>query len=536
MKFGRVRVEDAVGAMLAHATVAGTRRFRKAHRLTSEDIAHLEAEGISEVVAAILAPEDLDEDAAAARLAEAMLLNGIEAKPAATGRVNLHALHAGVFTVEKSVVDRVNSIDPAMTLATVAAFSAVERGDMVATIKIIPFAVDRNLVERAASVLTSCEVFSVHPFRPVVVGCIQTLLPRLKSSILDKTMRVMAGRLARSGSSIGAEIRVAHDAEPLSQAIASLATSHDMVVVFGASALCDFDDVIPAAIRLAGGEVLRTGMPVDPGNLLVLGRINEKPLIGAPGCARSPKENGFDWILDRLIAGIEVTNADIAGLGVGGLLMEIPTRPQPRDVAVLAVAAKVYAIVLAAGRSSRMGGPNKLMAQFSGHPLIRQTVERVLASRIAGTVVVTGHQASRIGETLLGLDAAIVQNDDFATGLSSSVKTGVAALPEDADGVLIMLGDMPAVSSVHIDRLVLAFRNAGGRSIVRATHEGKRGNPVILPRALFGKVFELEGDTGARHLVEGGIAPVVDVEIGEGASIDVDTKDALERAGGVLQD
>src|SRR5690606_4125881 len=134
------------------------------------------------------------------------------------------------------------------------------------------------------------------------------------------TMRVMAGRLARSGSSIGAEIRVAHDAEPLSQAIASLATSHDMVVVFGASALCDFDDVIPAANRPAGGEVLRTGMPVDPGNLLVLGRINEKPVIGAPGCARSPKENGFDWILDRLIAGIEVTNADIAGLGVGGLL------------------------------------------------------------------------------------------------------------------------------------------------------------------------------------------------------------------------
>ncbi len=105
-----------------------------------------------------------------------------------------------------------------------------------------------------------------------------------------------------------------------------------MVIVFGASALCDFDDVIPAAIRAAGGEVLRAGMPVDPGNLLVLGRLGETPVIGAPGCARSPKENGFDWVLDRLIAGLDVTSDDIAGMGVGGLLMEIPTRPQPREM------------------------------------------------------------------------------------------------------------------------------------------------------------------------------------------------------------
>src|SRR5690606_9598904 len=116
------------------------------------------------------------------------------------------------------------------------------------------------------------------------------------------------------GSQLSGERRTAHDAAAVEAAIRAMSPDCDMVVVFGASAMCDPDDVIPAAIRRAGGEVLRTGMPVDPGNLLVLGRLGDKPVLGAPGCARSPKENGFDWVLDRLVAGLDVTASDIAGM------------------------------------------------------------------------------------------------------------------------------------------------------------------------------------------------------------------------------
>src|SRR5690606_19261066 len=113
MKFGPVRVEDAEGAMLAHATMVGDRRFRKAHRFTAEDIVFLKSAGVSEVVAAVLSPDDLDEDAAATRITASMLFRGIEAKPAATGRVNLHASEAGVFTVDRALVDRLNAVDRA---------------------------------------------------------------------------------------------------------------------------------------------------------------------------------------------------------------------------------------------------------------------------------------------------------------------------------------------------------------------------------------------------------------------------------------
>lgn len=536
MKFGSIPVGQAEGAVLAHSTSAGDHRYRKAHVLSGEDIAILAAAGLTEIVVALLEPDDLGEDDAAAAIAAAMSHRHIETKPAATGRVNLHARDAGVFTVDAGLVDSVNAIDPSITLATLAQHATVEKDQMVATVKIIPFAVAGHLVRKVVALCVDREIFAVNPFVPKRVAIIQTVLPNIKPSVLDKTTRLTEQRLARSASKVTVEQRTAHETTEVAEAAKALAKDHDMIVIFGASALTDFDDVIPAAIRAAGGSVVRSGMPVDPGNLLVLGHIGDTAVIGAPGCARSPKENGFDWVLDRLIAGLQVTAADIGGMGVGGLLMEIPTRPQPREAVAAPPVPKIHAVLLAAGRSSRMGGPNKLMALFQGKPLVRRTAERVLASKADGMVVVTGHQAGRISEALAGLHIPVAHNADFPTGLASSLKAGVAALPADAAGALIVLGDMPEVLASDLDRLIDAFERADSRVVVRATHEGRRGNPVILPRSLFDAIAQLEGDAGARHLVEASGVDVIDVEIGMGAEVDVDTPEALEMAGGVLQD
>ncbi|HMQ57759.1 MAG TPA: NTP transferase domain-containing protein, partial [Rhizobiaceae bacterium] len=374
---------------------------------------------------------------------------------------------------------------------------------------------------------------ALHPFRPHSVHLIQTELPVVKRSVLDKTARLTQARLDASDSRIAAEDRCAHDADALAPLVAKGAQHADMTIVFGASAVVDADDVIPAAIRAAGGEIVRFGMPVDPGNLLVLGHVNGKPVIGAPGCARSPKENGFDWILNRLLAGVDVTDKDIATLGVGGLLMEIPTRPQPRET-VSRAPSRIEAIILAAGQSRRMGAGNKLLATFDGEALIRRVARIALASSASAVTVVTGNRAAEIGAALAGLDVRIVHNPDFADGMSTSLRAGLEAMPAKTDGALVMLGDMPGVTAKGLDLLVDAFREAGGSAIVRATHNGKRGNPVILPRALFPRVADLSGDVGARHLVEGGFADTVDVELGAAASVDVDTPEALAAAGGVL--
>lgn len=182
-----------------------------------------------------------------------------------------------------------------------------------------------------------------------------------------------------------------------------------------------------------------------------------------------------------------------------------------------------------------MGGPNKLMAEFDGKPLVRLIAERACASRASGVLLVTGHDAARVEATLSDLKLQPLNNPDYAIGLSSSLKVGMAALPPDATGALIVLGDMPGITTADLDRMIAAFRREHGNAIIRATHNGKRGNPVILPRALFGSVATLEGDTGARHLVEAESAAVIDIELGEGASVDVDTPEAMAKAGGVLR-
>jgi molybdenum cofactor cytidylyltransferase len=255
------------------------------------------------------------------------------------------------------------------------------------------------------------------------------------------------------------------------------------------------------------------------------------PVLGAPGCARSPVENGFDWVLMRLLAGIKVTRAELMGMGVGGLLMEIVTRPQPRAKPEIEGNREVAAIVLAAGRSTRMGGPNKLLAELDGKKLVRLATEQALASKASEVIVVTGHQAELVEQALAGLKVRFVRNADFAGGIASSVKTGIGAVPPSCDGVIVCLGDMPLIDAHLIDRMIDSFAPDRGGLIVVPVSEGRRGNPVLWSRRFFGELMTLDGDIGARHLIAKHAEVVAEVPVeGEGAFLDIDTPQALEAA------
>jgi len=248
-----------------------------------------------------------------------------------TGRSNLYAKHAGVFVVDSNAVDRLNAVDEAITAATLPAYKPVVEGEMIGTVKIIPYAVAEVALSRALAIAGRGRTLRVAPYTRRNVAAISTVLPGLKPSVIVKTLDVLQKRLDPASARVTVERRVPHETEALRCELADLVRDHvDLVIVFGASAITDRRDVIPAAIERAGGQVERFGMPVDPGNLLLVGALNGSLIIGAPGCARSPKENGFDWVLQRLLANLPVTRTDIAALGVGGLLTEIRSRPQPR--------------------------------------------------------------------------------------------------------------------------------------------------------------------------------------------------------------
>jgi molybdenum cofactor cytidylyltransferase len=540
MKFGEVPVAEAEGAILAHSLKLGTAALKKARVLSGADLDLIAAAGLSHIVVARLESGDVGEDEAAREVAAAVAGAGVEAAAPFTGRANLFAQARGLLVFDRERLDRLNLVDEAITLGTLPPFAVVEPRMMVATVKIIPFAAPAEAVEHCGRLAREQgPLLRVAPFVPRSVGLIQTRLPGLKESILDKTREVTEGRLKALGCRLVVEERCGHATAELAPLIRD-AIGHgvEIVLIHGASAILDRRDVIPAAIVAAGGRIDHFGMPVDPGNLLLLGHVGERTILGLPGCARSPKVNGFDWVLERLVAGLPIGPGEIMRMGSGGLLAEIPSRPLPRaqatpvpepKVKIKAEGPRIGALLLAAGQSRRMGGPNKMLAEIDGIPMVARVAQRLLASRARPIVAVLGNQAEVVDAALGKLPVERVRNPDFAVGLSTSLKRGIAALPDDLEGVIVCLGDMPLISGRHLERLIAAFNPLEGRAIIVPLRHGKRGNPVLWSKRFFAEMTGLAGDVGAKHLIGEHAELVAEVEMDDDAVlIDIDTQEALE--------
>ncbi len=535
MKFGSVPVDRAAGSVLAHTLrVPGGRVLKKGRVLSGADAAALAAAGLREVTVATLEPDDVAEDAAAAAVAAVAAGAGVRADAASTGRCNLRATQRGLLRIDRARIDRLNLVDESMTLACLEPHALVEAGTMVATVKVIPFSVPSAVLERCLAICREePALLRVAALRPRRAGLILTELPGTRGAVLDRAAASQRTRLAALDSTIAREIRCAHEPGRVAAAIRELADEgHDPILLLGASAMVDRGDVIPAALEAAGGRILHMGMPVDPGNLLLLGELGDTPVVGIPGCARSLRPSGFDWVLERLVAGVPVSREDVTAMGVGGLLQEAPGRPQPREgerPGSAPAGPQVGAIVLAAGQSRRMGARNKLCAEVEGKPMVAWVVDHVAAAGVGPVVVVTGHEAHAVREALAGRDVVFAHNPDFASGMSTSLRSGLEALEGPVDAALVCLGDMPWVLPEHIAAVLAAFDPRGERPICAPVHERKRGNPVLWPARYFPELLRLEGDRGARSLLDRHADEVTWVALDDdGVNLDADTPDALE--------
>lgn len=527
MKFGPCPVGEAAGAILAHSLNAGGLKFRKGRHLSAEDVASLQAAGVKRVTVARLEPGDVGEDDAAERLAARLGGPGLRVSAPFTGRANVHAETAGVLEVDAEAVARLNGIDEGITLATVPRHSRVAARQLLGTVKIIPYAVPGEKLAEAEACLAASP-FRLHPFRLREARLILTETPGMKRSLLEKAEGAVAARLSALGVGLTEVVTVPHETGAVETALA--AGRAELTLLFSGSATSDREDVCPAALVAAGGRIDRFGMPVDPGNLLFLGTLDGAPVVGLPGCARSPALNGADWVLERIVAGLAVTSEDISEMGVGGLLKEIPIRPQPRGVAAEPLAPRVEVILLAAGASRRMRGKDKLLEEIGGEPLLRRSAKAMIGSKAdAVRVVLPPDHVSRRA-ALDGLDVDVVIAGEAATGMAASLKAGLAATEPGTDAALVALADMPDVTAAHVDRLIAAFDPGEGRLIARAlTGAGKPGHPVLFGRRFFESLSDLTGDEGARSVIRAAQDFVVDVPTpGEGALTDLDTPEAWD--------
>ncbi len=253
MKFGPASPADAVGGVTVHTLRQGPLVLKKGTTIGAAEVEALNKAGVKEIVVVRLEAGDVSEDAAAASIAQAVAGDGVNVERAFTGRANLFAAKAGVLVVDRAKVDRINGVDEAITFATLAAYKPVVEGEMIATVKIIPFGVEATLRD-AAVLAANGGGLRVAPYLIKRVGIVSTLLPGLAPKVIDKTLRVTAERLAPSGAAIIAERRVPHDEADLAASIKELlGLGAELVIVFGASAIADRRDVIPAAITEIGG-------------------------------------------------------------------------------------------------------------------------------------------------------------------------------------------------------------------------------------------------------------------------------------------
>ncbi len=329
MRFGPVPLAQALGGLLAHSATTPMGRLPKGRILTDADLRALAAADLTEVTVARLDPTDVAEDEAALRLAQSLVpdpdAQGLRLTLPHSGRVNLVAARPGIVDLDASAILQLNRVDPSITLATLPRHARVAPGTLVATVKIITYAVDSKSLLRAIAEALPLSV------RPVTRPRATLILTRATEpdKLAQKGREAIARRLTRLGMTLAETVRVPHHEAPLARAIAS--ARGDLILILTGAATSDLQDTAPQALRLAGGQVQRFGMPVDPGNLLFLGHLGQTPVIGLPGCTRSPALNGADWVLERLACGLAVSNDDIAAMGVGGLLKEIPVRGEPRE-------------------------------------------------------------------------------------------------------------------------------------------------------------------------------------------------------------
>ena len=539
MRFGPVPLGEARGAILAHSHRLDARMIRKGAVLDDAALEALRAAGVTEVIAARLEPGDVPEDIAADRIAAPLVSPLLARTRAATGRVNLTAETAGILITDAGKIDRLNGVDEALTVGTLPDGAVVAKRDLVGTVKVIPFAVPGTLVTVAETVARhGGPALRLHPFRALSVGLVVTELPGIKESVTEKTIAVTEARITALGGTLLPPQRVRHDTPSIAAALEGLlAQGADLLLVAGASAVVDRRDVGPEGIVRAGGEILHFGMPVDPGNLICIGRIGQRPALILPGCARSPKQNGIDLVLPRLFAGLPVGSAEISRLGVGGLLKETDARPLPREKATAEArvgpaprsAPVIAGVILGAGRSRRMAPLNKLLVvDRSGKPMIARIVDNVLSSNARPVVVVTGHQAEQVTHALGGRPVRVVHAPDYADGLSASLRAGIAAVPPEAAAAIVCLGDMPLVTGRMIDRLLEAYDPVEGRLIVLPTFRGKQGNPMLWDRRFFPEILRITGDSGARFLLAQHIEHVAEVEMSDDAVLrDFDTAESL---------
>lgn len=529
MKFETRPTADSEGWQLAHSVLCDGKKLKKTHLISTRDIHELIQQDITSLQVFKFEEGDISEDDAAMQAAHAICGENLSVSQAGNGRANLVAVTNGVFCTG-GAIDQLNQIDDAFSVASLSENTAVFKGQLVATIKLIPYGLKASILDKIPDRQTAY----VRAYQPYS-GALITTDPHFNAKVEDITRQ----RMARTGGKLDTIEQCSHNEVQLAkQLITMCERGHDIILLLGASAISDTKDVIPAAIAHAGGTITKLGLPTDPGNLTMLADLNGIPIVGLPGCAKSPALNGLDWVLERFAAGLPIDHPSLSKMGVGGLLKEPKgrtvkrvTEPKTSQSQGPTSGRGIAVAILAAGKSKRSGSSHKLLTTLNGVAVISKTVDVVSSCFDQPPTVVTGHKADEVTQTLNGQLCSTSYNEHYADGMGTSLSHAVQKIPADSDWLLVCLGDMPFISKKTFE-LMKSAAYATSATVIIPTFHGKQGHPVLWHKRHFVALTALSGDVGGKMILQSEDATIQEIPTDDpGILIDLDTPEMLNQFG-----
>ena len=527
MKIVKKNSAETLGDILAHSIFLKVGRIRKGKIISQEDINLMLQDGIENIYVGEFDNDDLDENYASKKIAEAICVDGVTRSPTYSGKTNITSKYDGLIEIDKEKVFELNRLSTNIAVSTLNNHDIVYNGDHILSVKIISYAINKADLEKIINFLNTNKIIQLKPFKSLKFGVIYTESVNEKKNIIEKTKKSIKSRVSDYNSTIMDEIIVKHDIEAIKLALEKQLTMDiDCLLFFLSSSVADVSDILPSIISEFGGKITSYGMPLDPGNLTLSGYINNHKILVAAGSARSDALNGLDWHLNSLHAGIEIDQDIIDSLGVGGLLKDIDFAVRRKRISknINTKKANIAAIVLSAGESKRMGEDNKLLLKVNGKTIIANYIENISKSNVSEILVVTGHQSDLIQGELEKYDVNFIYNPDYKDGMSTSLRAGINALSTNIDAAMICLPDMPLIGIYEINKLIDYYNPKIGNEICIATSNEQRGNPVLWDKKYFNELSDIKGDKGGRHLLSQYEEKSVEVNLGEAVSFDVDTK------------
>ena len=330
MFFGEVKTESSLGGILSSSIEIykdkNKIKISKGTVINKILVDLLLLNNVENVKCAKLDDDEVDENTTVHKISKNIITlknSNIKIQEPKNGRCNLISSVDGMIVFQPNQLFSINSVTNDIGIASLKAFSKVKKNQVVASIKAIPFGIKQKHIQNIINISQNC--LKILPFQKKNIHLIQTTNQNTRTKILEKTLEITKDRLSSCGIDKIVEKKCSHEIKSISlQLKKSINEKADIILIFGTSAICDINDVIPQSIKNINGRILRLGMPVEPGNLILLADI-EIPkkhisVIGMPGCARSKKENGVDWILWRKLCDLNISSEDINHMGNGGLL------------------------------------------------------------------------------------------------------------------------------------------------------------------------------------------------------------------------